>query len=66
MPVHAFGVGGFGVLTEVDAGGLVFWAEPKADHPIDQLCENERNRERIKRDDHDRQRLLAQLGEAAP
>jgi hypothetical protein len=29
MSVHAFGVSGFGVLSEVDAGGLVFGAEPE-------------------------------------
>jgi hypothetical protein len=28
------------VLSEVDAGGLVFGAEPEADQPIDQLREN--------------------------
>jgi hypothetical protein len=29
MSVHTFGVRGFGVLIEVDAGGLVFCAEPE-------------------------------------
>ena len=66
MSVHALGVGGFGVLSEVDAGRLVLCAEAKAHQPIDQLGEHEQHRERIERDDDDRERLLTQLGEAAP
>ena len=65
MPLHAFGVSGFGVLSEVDTGGLVFGAEAEAHHPVDQFREDERHRECIERDDDNGERLLAQLAEAA-
>src|ERR1700722_13421558 len=41
VSLHAFGVGGFGVLSEVDPGGLVLRADPEPHDPIDQLCQRE-------------------------
>lgn len=59
MTVHAFGVGGLGVLREVDAGCLFFGADPEAHRPLDHRREDERHRERVDRDDNDREGLLA-------
>ena len=66
VPVHTLGVGRFGVLGEVDAGGLVLGADPEAHQPIDYFGEHERDRERVERDDDDRERLLTQLMRPPP
>src|SRR6186713_1886812 len=61
MSVHAFGVRGFGVLSEVDAGGLVLGAEPETHEPVDDLGQHIGNRERVDGNDHGSEQLLAQL-----